>query len=104
MDIYKYKEGGKRTTALKKTETSTLKLLQPAGLHSKKRKHETSQKNDQEKLRQGKRTNRKQNNDIEPSTEATKTETRAQEVTGIEEVAPPTTCIKARNANMYNLP
>ena len=104
MGSYTYEEGGKRTTALKKTETSTLKLLQLAGLYSKRIKHETSQKNDQEKLRQGKRTNRKQNNGIEPSTKATKTEIRAQEVTEIEEVAPPTTCIKARNANMYNLP
>ena len=69
---YTYEEAGKRTTALKKTETSTLKLLQLAGLYSKRIKHETSQKNDQEKLRQGKRTNRKQNNDIEPSTKATK--------------------------------
>ena len=34
---------------------------------------------------------------------ATKTKIRAQEVTEIEEVAPPTTCIKARNANVYNL-
>ena len=94
----------KRTTAPKKTKTSKQKWMYQGHLHSKRIKHETSQKNDQEKLRQGKRTNRKQNNGIEPSTKATKTETRAQEVTEIEEVAPPTTCIKARNANMYSLP
>ena len=78
-------------------------MLQPAGLHSKKIKQETSQKNHQKKLQQGKRKNRQQNINNKPSMKATKTKIRAQEVTEIEEVAPPTTCIKARNANVYNL-
>ena len=60
-------------------------------------------KNHQENLHQGKNKNRQQNNNNKPSIKATKTKIRAQEVTEIEEVAPPTTCIKARNVNVYNL-
>ena len=101
---YKQEQSKKTNNAPPKNENEHAKIDVTRWFVQQKKQVQNEPQKSIRKLQQGKRTSRKQNNNNKQYIKSTKTNMHAQEVTEIEEVVPATTCRKARNTNVDNVP